>query len=142
VSAARLRRRALYVPAALLLLAGALLSPADADAKRPRKKPAKAKAAPANFDTKLPVLGTKLADFPAGPAKAIADTGCLACHSADMSVQQRLTEKQWTAEVTKMTGWGADVPQEKRDELVQYLVKNFGPDGPRYEPVTTRPVGR
>jgi hypothetical protein len=129
-----------------LLLAATLVlllvpsSPSNAGAKK--KKPAKAKAVPVNFDTHLPVLGTKLAEFPAGPGKELADRGCVFCHSADMSVQQRLTEKQWTAEVTKMTGWGADVPADKRDELIAYLVKNFGPEGSKYEPVVTRPVGR
>lgn len=138
-----MRRAGMRAIALPLLLAAILASPADvpASSPRPRKKTAK-KTAPADFDTHLPVLGTKLAEFPAGPGKALADQGCVFCHSADMATQQHLTEKQWTAEVTKMTGWGADVPADKRDELIAYLVKNFGPDAPRYVPVITRPVGR
>ncbi len=127
---------------ALILVAGLLAAPRNSSAAPRKKKPAKAKVALVNFDAHLPVLGTKLAEFPAGPGKALADAGCVFCHSADMVVQQRLTEKQWTAEITKMTGWGADVPVDKRDELIAYLVKNFGTDGPRYEPVVARPVGR
>jgi ubiquinol-cytochrome c reductase cytochrome c subunit len=96
----------------------------------------------ANFDTKLPVLGTRLSAFPAGPGKLIADSGCLGCHSAEMVRQQRLGEKQWEAEVNKMVGWGAPVPQEKRADLVDYLVTNFGPDNDRFVPVITRPVGK
>lgn len=107
-----------------------------------RKKPAKTKPAPANFDARLPVLGTKLAAFPDGPGRTSAERGCVFCHSADMVVQQHLTEKQWAAEVTKMTNWGADVPADKKDELVAYLVKNFGPDASPREPIVTRPVGR
>jgi cytochrome c5 len=127
----------------LLPIAAFLASSSDASAspKRARKKTAK-RAAPVDFDTHLPVLGTKLAEFPAGPGKSLADQGCVFCHSADMATQQHLTEKQWTAEVTKMTSWGADVPADKRDELIAYLVKNFGPESPRYVPVVTRPVGR
>ncbi|HTY41160.1 MAG TPA: molybdopterin-dependent oxidoreductase [Thermoanaerobaculia bacterium] len=53
-----------------------------------------------------------------------------------------LNEKQWAASVTKMAGWGADVPEAKRDELVAYLAKNFGPDNDRFQPVVTRPAGR
>jgi cytochrome c5 len=127
----------------LLSLAGGLLSSADAAPKKSKKKTAaaKTKAAPANFDAKLPILGTKLAQLPAGPGKESADAACITCHSADLIAQQRLTEKQWAAEITKMTGWGADVPPDKRDELVAYLVKNFGPDA-KFEPVVSRPVGR
>lgn len=135
-------KRAAALPI-VVLIAGILAAPTDAAAKRRKKKPAvKTRTVPASFDTRLPVIGTKLVEFPPGPAKPLADQGCLACHSADITAQQRLTEKQWTAEVTKMANWGADIPQDKREELVAYLVKNFGPDAPRYDPVVTRPVGR
>ena len=56
--------------------------------------------------------------------------------------QQRLTEKQWSANLTKMIGWGAEVPESKKETLLAYLVKNFGPDNDRFEPVITRPAGR
>jgi hypothetical protein len=117
-------------------------SAASAAPKKSKKSKSSSKTAKPDFDPHLPILGTRLAEFPAGPGKAAADRGCVFCHSADIVAQQRLTEKQWSAEVTKMTGWGADVPPESKDELVAYLTKNFGPDAPRYEPVTTRPVGK
>jgi|GEM_PF-722182 len=130
------------IPLALLLAFLVFLpGGSDAASKKPKKR-AKAKETPVNFDKTLPVLGTKLAELPPGEGKAVADQACLNCHSADMVRQQRLTEKQWTAEVTKMTGWGAEVPDSKRDALLAYLVKNFGPDNDRFEPVATRPVGR
>jgi len=137
------RRRTLIaaffaIPVALFLC---LPAGTSAAAKKP-KKPGRAKPVPVNFDTRLPVLGTRLAEFPPGDGKAIADGACLACHSTDMVRQQRLTEKQWTANVTKMVGWGAEVPETKREALIAYLVKNFGPDNDRFEPVVTRPVGR
>ncbi|MDQ6893615.1 MAG: cytochrome c [Acidobacteriota bacterium] len=137
--------RAIAAAAALLLfvLAGGLPS-ADAAPRRARKKAAAAKArpGPANFDPRLPILGTKLAEMPPGAGKASADSACMTCHSADMIAQQRLTERQWAAEITKMAGWGADVPADRRDELVAYLVKNFGTDAPKYSAVMARPVGR
>jgi hypothetical protein len=74
--------------------------------------------------------------------EALADQGCVNCHSTDMIRQQRLNEKQWAASVTKMVGWGAEVPESGRDALIAYLVANFGPDNDRFEPVVTRPVGR
>ncbi|HEY6146074.1 MAG TPA: hypothetical protein VIZ69_00190 [Thermoanaerobaculia bacterium] len=135
--------RAIAGAALVLLVFAAGLPSASAAPKRSRKKAAaKSRPVPANFDPKLPILGTRLAEMPPGPGKAAADSGCMTCHSADIIVQQHLTERQWTAEVTKMVGWGADVPQDRREELVAYLVKNFGPDAPKFSPVVSRPVGR
>ena len=128
----------------LLLLAAFLFAAPAMEGKKKSKKRKRAPkpAAAANFDSKLPVFGTRLSEFPAGSGKAIADSACLACHSADMVWQQRLNEKQWTAEVNKMAGWGAPVPENQRPELVDYLVRNFGPENEKFQPVITRPVGK
>lgn len=90
----------------------------------------------------LPVLGTELGALPDGPMKPLADAACLHCHSADMIRQQRLTERQWTAEVTKMVGWGAAVPEDRKAALVAYLLEHFGPDNDRFHPVAAQPLGR
>ena len=138
-------RRPAAVAALLLVVVGAALTPAEAAPRRARTKAAtksSPRPGPSNFDPKLPILGTKLAAMPPGPGKAAADAACMTCHSADIIAQQRLTEKQWAAEITKMAGWGADVPADRRDELIAYLVKNFGTDAPKFEPVISRPVGR
>lgn len=103
----------------------------------PAKSPTPAPAA-----GELPELGTVLRPLPDGPGKEVADAACLNCHSGDILRQQRLTEKQWQANVTKMIGWGAVVPDDKRDALVAYLVQNFGPDNDRFEPVPARPFAR
>jgi hypothetical protein len=90
----------------------------------------------------LPELGTVLPPLPPGSGKSVADAACLNCHSADMIRQQRLTQKQWEANVAKMIGWGAVVPEDQKDALVAYLLQNFGPDNDRFEPVAARPLGR
>jgi hypothetical protein len=129
----------------LLAVLAALPEGSQAATRGSKKKRAKAKSvkpAPVTFDVKLPVLGTRLAEFPPGEGKGVADAVCLGCHSTDLVRQQRLTEKQWTANLTKMIGWGAEVPESKKETLIAYLVKNFGPDNDRFEPVITRPVGR
>jgi hypothetical protein len=137
------RRARLGLALLLVLLAGMPDGSRAATQKSKKRPKAKsAKPAPVTFDVKLPVLGTKLAEFPPGEGKSLADSACLACHSTDLVRQQRLTEKQWTAAVTKMAGWGAEVPESKKETLIAYLVKNFGPDNDRFEPVVTRPVGR
>lgn len=97
-------------------------------------------SAPTPPDEPLPVVGTQLGEFPEGPMKAVADQACLRCHSADMIRQQRLTEKQWTAELTKMAGWGAAVPEEQKAALIAYFVEHFGPGNDRFQPVVARPA--
>jgi cytochrome c5 len=140
------RSRGLAVALLLLLFAGLPDGSEGASRKskrRPKGRSAKsARPAPANFDVKLPVLGTRLAEFPPGEGKAVADQACLNCHSADVVRQQRLTEKQWAASLAKMSGWGAEVPESRKASLLAYLVRNFGPDNDRFQPVVTRPVGR
>ena len=119
----------LLVMAAAALCAGPL---ATALAQTPK----------ADSQGQRPSLGTQLSSLPRGPGKAMADKACLRCHSADILRQQRLSERQWTANVTKMIGWGAEVPEDRKAELVAYLVRNFGPDNDRFQPVVTRPLGR
>ena len=126
------------VSAALLFATASVSAAKSPKKKRHREKP----PAAADFDVKLPVLGTRLTEYPPGTGKAVADLACLQCHSASMAIQQRLTDKQWAKEVDKMIGWGSAVPQEKKDELVAYLAANFGPDNDRFEPLVTRPVGK
>jgi hypothetical protein len=128
--------------AVLAFVGAALIGPSDAATAKSSKTHRKKKAAPVNFDPSLPVLGTRLTEFPPGAAKSLADKACLECHSADMVWQQHLTEKQWTAEVNKMMDWGSEVPEDKKESLVAYLVENFGPDNDKFRPVVARPVGR
>ena len=45
-----------------------------------------------------------------------------------MLVQQRLTEKQWTATVDKMIRWGAVMKDTDKPAVIAYLSKNFGRD--------------
>jgi hypothetical protein len=86
----------------------------------------------------LPLLGTQFKPLPAGPAKAKVEAACYPCHSADLMVQQRLTEKQWTATVDKMIRWGAEVKDADKAAMIAYLAKNFGPAN-RFTPTKVRP---
>jgi DMSO/TMAO reductase YedYZ molybdopterin-dependent catalytic subunit len=69
---------------------------------------------------------------PPGPAAAPAARppaldACLVCHEDDVIRQQRLTRGQWDAELNKMIGWGARVPDADRQALLDYLAASFGP---------------
>ena len=70
---------------------------------------------------------------PQDPNPLVVDN-CLACHSEDMLVQQRLTAKQWTAVIKKMQGWGAQIEDRHVDLLVQDLAARFGTRPTPYEP--------
>jgi mono/diheme cytochrome c family protein len=50
---------------------------------------------------------------------------CLMCHGEDMTSRQRLTTKQWTAEVEKMAGWGAPLPADRKQPLIEYLAEMY-----------------
>jgi len=97
-------------------------------------------AAKKSYGPKLPVLGTKFHSLPAGSGKQLVEASCLPCHSADMLVQQRLTEKQWTAEVDKMIRWGTLMKESDKPVAIAYLTKHFGPAN-KFTPIRTRPAG-
>ena len=90
----------------------------------------------------LPLAGTQIPPLPPGEGRDVAQTHCLACHASEMLLQQQLTETQWRVEVDKMQRWGADVPNEQNDVLVQYLVSRFGPDNDRFTPIAVSPHQR
>jgi len=92
------------------------------------------------YDPSLPVLGTKFHALPAGTGRQLVEASCLPCHSPDILVQQRLTEKQWTATVDKMIRWGAVMKDSDKPAAIAYLSKNFGVTN-TFTPTKTRPVG-
>ena len=92
------------------------------------------------YDPALPVLGTKFHSLPAGTGRQLVEASCLPCHSPDILVQQRLTEKQWTASVEKMIRWGAVMKDSDKPAVIAYLSKNFGVTN-TFTPIKARPVG-
>jgi mono/diheme cytochrome c family protein len=64
--------------------------------------------------------------LPDGPGSDIAQTSCLACHGPEPIAQQHLPRAKWQGEVEKMERWGAEVPPDKKNALIDYLAANFG----------------
>jgi hypothetical protein len=89
----------------------------------------------------LPPLGTKLPTLPPGKGRVEVESACYRCHSAELLLQQRLTEKQWTATVEKMMRWGAVVSEKEKPVVIDYLTRNFGP-GNRWKPQRAATPGR
>ncbi len=54
-------------------------------------------------------------------------TSCFGCHDDHMMQQQRLTREQWDRELNKMTGFGASVPPQDREAILNFLSGSFKP---------------
>ena len=62
------------------------------------------------------------------------ENNCLICHGAPIVTLSRLAPAQWKAELTKMIGWGAPVPDDEHEPLLAYLNLNFGVNSPAAQP--------
>jgi len=84
-------------------------------------------AAPAAAPFELKSVNVDLPDsdqtFPSGPGSDAANNNCLACHSADMVLNQpTLSRAAWTAEVNKMIdAYKAPVAKEDVAAIIGYL---------------------
>lgn len=84
-----------------------------------------------------PMLDYLAAHFAAKPVSAhiVATAGsealykgaCLTCHEDDLIRSQRLSRAGWSRTVEKMIRWGATVPAEDKDALVDYLAARYPP---------------
>ena len=66
------------------------------------------------------------------PGSEIAAAQCLSCHSSEyLSTQPRLPRTYWKSAVEKMQQkFGAPIPAEQVEPLVDYLVKTYGVEKP------------
>jgi len=66
--------------------------------------------------------------FPEGPGSDAANGNCLACHSADMVLNQpAMSKTQWRDEVEKMrAAYKAPIDAKDVDTIVDYLVRIGG----------------
>ena len=63
-----------------------------------------------------------------GPSVELVSANCQMCHSADyISTQPPLDRAGWTASVVKMREkYGAPLQTNQVQEVVEYLVRNYG----------------
>ncbi|HUO02026.1 MAG TPA: hypothetical protein VMU31_04550 [Rhizomicrobium sp.] len=90
--------------------------------------PALSAAAPAFKSVQLE-FPPDTASFPDGPNVKIVNQNCLACHSADMVLDQPLLPRAtWAAEVAKMrTTYKAPLKDEDMPLIVDYLAATHAP---------------
>lgn len=53
---------------------------------------------------------------------------CSACHNLSMTVTSRGDREFWSGQITAMAVYGADIPADDVEPLVNYLSTQFGPD--------------
>jgi hypothetical protein len=91
-------------------------------------------ASAAGWSASPPVFKSVTVEFPpgvemfTGPGSDAANNNCLACHSADMVLNQpALTKQAWEAEVTKMVNvYKAPVSAADAAAVVDYLARTKG----------------
>jgi hypothetical protein len=95
----------------------------------------------APVEIKLPAETSRLLESPL-PGYPLAQAMCATCHSADYLKMQPVSSRTyWKAAVTKMQKtYGAPIPEESMDALVDYLVKTYGNE--RAGPERRRPRSR
>jgi ubiquinol-cytochrome c reductase cytochrome c subunit len=58
-------------------------------------------------------------------AKRALEENCLICHEESMITRQRLTGPQWTGEIDKMISWGAPLPVDAKQSLIDFLSRHY-----------------
>lgn len=76
----------------------------------------------------LSVAGAQTKPLPPGSMQAKVKAACTQCHNASRITEQHLTRQEWSNELDKMVGLGAEVQDSDRAALLNYLSKNFGPE--------------
>ena len=66
--------------------------------------------------------------FPGGSGAALANSRCIACHSAMLTMQQAKDSAAWEKTITQMEAWGSPkLEPAERDTLRTWLLANWGP---------------
>jgi cytochrome c5 len=77
------------------------------------------------FNPSRPIPNSAKA-VPAGKGSDVFQKNCFACHDDRVVTSRKLDKPGWTAVVAQMLRWGAYVPADQRDELIDYLTANWG----------------
>jgi cytochrome c5 len=86
----------------------------------------------------LLLLGSAALALAAPPLAAAAEEGaqiveeaCSSCHTPKVRPIDKMhfTRNEWAEAIERMAGMGVEVPKKKIPELLDYLVRNHGPNG-------------
>jgi competence protein ComEA len=65
--------------------------------------------------------------FPAAPQRELVVRACAACHPPEMVIARRHTAQEWDDIIAKMVDRGAVASDEEQQQILEYLLKFFGP---------------
>jgi competence protein ComEA len=65
--------------------------------------------------------------LPDGPGKDTFVRVCSKCHSTDIPAAQHKSADDWTNTLIDMRNKGAEASDEEMEQILKYLVTNFGP---------------
>ena len=64
--------------------------------------------------------------LPEGKGKEKVTQFCTSCHGSEYFVDQKLNRKEWDDVIDDMRRKGLDLKKEDREEILGYLLANFG----------------
>ena len=65
--------------------------------------------------------------FPQAPQRDLVVRACAACHAPEQVVAKRHTPQEWDDIIARMVDRGAVANDEEQQQILDYLVKFFGP---------------
>jgi len=78
--------------------------------------------------TSISLAAAQTKPLPPGPMQAKIKAACTQCHNAARITEQHKTRQEWSDQLDKMVGLGAEVSDSDRPAFLDYLTKNFGPE--------------
>lgn len=77
------------------------------------------------FNSNRP-LPNSMKSVPEGKGSDLFATYCQSCHNDSLITSRKLDKAGWTAIVDQMMKWGAYIPSNRKDELIDYLTTHWG----------------
>ena len=63
--------------------------------------------------------------LPEGKGMDVFQVSCLNCHDEKPAAALKLDRAGWMRVLDRMMSWGAHVPPDRKDDLIEYLLKGF-----------------
>jgi competence protein ComEA len=69
-----------------------------------------------------------LAEIPPGPGHDETNKVCSKCHSPEQATSLKQSKTAWEETISKMVNLGSEGTDEEYEAILNYLVRNFGPE--------------
>lgn len=99
-------------------------APVETATSLPTEAPAVETEAPV-AQTDAPSLQQPPPVAPTIDGKELLESRCISCHALSRTTNETGTKEEWDAVVTRMIGKGANLSEDEKAILVQYLAENY-----------------